>query len=287
MAQSAGSGRPDTGNVTTEIMNGIPSILQKILQTKAEEVAARQSRHDRAELAARVNDLKPCRGFTRQVMTIAGDRAAVIAEVKKASPSAGIIRADFQPARIAESYEQAGAACLSVLTDEAYFKGSDDYLRQARAACSLPVLRKDFIVDPWQLYESRVLGADCILLIVAALETGQLVELDGLAAELGLDVLVEVHDETELEAALQTSARLVGVNNRDLHTFTTDLAASERLRPLVPDDRLMVTESGIHSCDDMTRMHQADIHAFLVGEAFMRQPDPGEALSNLFFQETQ
>lgn len=268
-------------------MSGIPSILQKILRTKAEEVAARKSQASRAELAASVEELPPCRGFTRRVNTLSVDHSAVIAEVKKASPSAGIIRPDFQPAQIAESYAKAGAACLSVLTDEVYFKGSDDYLRQARAACGLPVLRKDFIVDPWQIWESRVLGADCILLIVAALEANQLIELDGLATEVGLDVLVEVHDETELEVALKTSARLVGVNNRDLHTFTTDLATSERLRPLMPEDRLMVTESGIHTREDITRMHRADIHSFLVGEAFMRQPNPGLALSDLFFRKQQ
>jgi indole-3-glycerol phosphate synthase len=209
----------------------------------------------------------------------------VIAEVKKASPSAGIIRADFRPSDIASSYQQGGAACLSVLTDVDYFKGSDDYLRQARDACDLPVLRKDFMVDPWQIQESRMLGADCILLIVAALDRALLLELDLLAAELGLDVLVEVHDENELEAALATTARLIGVNNRDLHTFTTDLATSERLRPLVPADRLMVTESGIHTSQDVARMHAAGIHAFLVGEAFMRRPDPGQALHSLFFED--
>jgi indole-3-glycerol phosphate synthase len=209
----------------------------------------------------------------------------VIAEVKKASPSAGIIRADFRPSDIASSYQQGGAACLSVLTDVDYFKGSDDYLRQARDACDLPVLRKDFMVDPWQIQESRMLGADCILLIVAALDRALLLELDLLAAELGLDVLVEVHDENELEAALATTARLIGVNNRDLHTFTTDLATSERLRPLVPADRLMVTESGIHTSQDVARMHAAGIHTFLVGEAFMRRPDPGQALHSLFFED--
>lgn len=212
-------------------MTGIPSILQKILNTKAEEVSARKHRLSAAEMSVAVSQLPPCRGFTQRVRTLAESGSAVISEVKKASPSAGIIREDFQPRDIAVSYEQAGAACLSVLTDVQYFKGSDDYLQQARAACTLPVLRKDFMVDPWQITESRWLGADCILLIVAALDRSQLLELDLQAAELGLDVLVEVHDEHELEAALDTTAMLIGVNNRDLHTFTTDLATSERLRP--------------------------------------------------------
>lgn len=265
-------------------MSGIPSILQKILTTKAEEVADRRGRLNSRELSARIADLPPCMGFTDRVQALAGQGSAVISEVKKASPSAGIIRADFQPDRIAASYQQAGAACLSVLTDVHYFQGSDDDLKQARAACTLPVLRKDFMVDPWQIRESRWLGADCILLIVAALEKPHLLELDLLARELGLDVLVEVHDEDELDAALDTTATLIGVNNRDLHTFTTDLSTSERLRPLIPADRLMVTESGIHSRQDVARMHDAGIHSFLVGEAFMRQPDPGAALAALFFE---
>jgi len=268
-------------------MPGIPSILKKILQTKAEEVAFKKDRTNSKELAAKIADLPPCRGFTHRVQALAEQGTAVIAEVKKASPSAGIIRADFKPAEIAASYQQAGAACLSVLTDVEYFKGSDDYLRQARDACDLPVLRKDFMVDPWQIQESRMLGADCVLLIVAALERSLLLELDLLAAELGLDVLVEVHDENELELALATTATLIGVNNRDLHTFTTDLATSERLRPRVPRDRLMVTESGIHTGNDVARMHAAGIHSFLVGEAFMRQPDPGKALRSLFFKDGQ
>ena len=214
---------------------------------------------------------------------VAATGPAVIAEIKKASPSAGVIREDFKPAEIAASYEAAGAACLSVLTDEQYFQGSDFYLQEARAACALPVLRKDFLVDPWQLFESRLLGADCVLLIVAALSRGQLQDLDGLAREAGLDVLVEVHDETELADALATHATLVGVNNRDLHTFTTDLGATERLRPLLPEDRTMVTESGIHTRDDVARMQACGVGAFLVGEAFMRREDPGAGLRELFF----
>ena len=208
----------------------------------------------------------------------------MIAEVKKASPSAGVIRPDFQPAAIAESYEAGGAACLSVLTDERYFQGHRDYLAEARDACALPVLRKDFIVDSWQVLESRALGADCILLIVAALDDGPLRDLHGHARELGLDVLVEVHDEAELGRALAIDAQLVGVNNRDLHRFATDLGTSERLRPLVPAERTLVAESGIHTRADVARLQRAGINAFLVGEAFMRAKDPGAALRELFFQ---
>ena len=264
-------------------MAEIPSILRKILQTKAEEVEARSSVHDLAEVTARAQDLPPARGFTARVAALAADGPAVIAEVKKASPSAGVIRPDFRPAEIAAAYEAAGAACLSVLTDQQYFQGSDDYLVQARQACSLPVLRKDFLVDPWQVQESRMIGADCVLLIVAALSRGQLQELEGMCREAGLDVLVEVHNEEELEDALSTGAQLLGVNNRDLHTFTTDLAASERLKPMMPAGVTMVTESGIHTRADVSRMQRADINAFLVGEAFMRAGDPGEALRELFF----
>jgi indole-3-glycerol phosphate synthase len=265
-------------------MTGIPSILQKIMRTKAEEVAAGKQLHDLATVMAMAADSAPCRGFAARVQEMAAGGTAVIAEIKRASPSAGIIREDFHPDQIAQSYAAAGAACLSVLTDRLYFKGADEYLQQARKACSLPVLRKDFLYDPWQIYQSRVLGADCILLIVAALDRCRLQELDQLAHELGLDVLVEVHNESELEDALTTRAVLVGVNNRDLHTFTTDLSTSERLRPLIPNDRLMVTESGIHSRDDVQRMRRADIHSFLVGEAFMRRSDPGSALLQLFYE---
>jgi len=265
-------------------MADIPSILRRILETKAEEIAARSRSLDLATVAAKAQDQPPVRGFARRVTELAASGAAVIAEVKKASPSAGVIRADFRPAEIAASYEQAGAACLSVLTDEQYFQGSDAFLEQARQACALPVLRKDFLVDPWQVHESRLLGADCVLLIVAALGRDRLQELHGLAREAGLDVLVEVHDEDELTDALSTGAELVGVNNRDLHTFTTDLATSERLRPMIPREITMVTESGIHSSDDVARMQRSGINAFLVGEAFMRAADPGAALRELFFK---
>ena len=207
---------------------------------------------------------------------------AVIAEVKKASPSKGVIRADFHPAEIARSYEAGGAACLSVLTDADFFQGSEAYLQQARAACSLPVLRKDFIIDPYQVYEARVIGADCILLIVAALDDERLMDLSLLAAELDLDVLAEVHDEDELLRALALPVPLVGVNNRNLRTFETSLDTSLRLRPLVEPGRIFVTESGIHAREDVARLRAADIDAFLVGEAFMRAPDPGSALRDLF-----
>jgi indole-3-glycerol phosphate synthase len=193
-----------------------------------------------------------------------------------------VIRADFQPLQIARSYQAGGAACLSVLTDTPYFQGANEYLQSARQACDLPVLRKDFMVDAWQIYQSRMLGADCVLLIVAALEPARLQELDGLAQHIGLDVLVEVHDEAELELALTTKATLVGVNNRNLRTFTTDLGVSERLRPLIPPQRVMVTESGIRNREDVLRMMRSDIRTFLVGEAFMRAQDPGNALKSLF-----
>ncbi len=258
-------------------------ILRKIIATKAEEVAVGKSRSSLNEIAAIAADMPPARGFTQRIRTMTDHGPAVIAEIKKASPSAGVIRADFQPDQIARSYESAGAACLSVLTDRSYFKGANEYLQQARDACSLPALRKDFLVDPWQVHESRALGADCILLIVAVLERSRLLDLDGLAREIGLDVLVEVHDEDELELALATDASLIGVNNRDLRTFTTDLGVSERLRPMIPADRVMVSESGIHRREDIARLGQCGINTFLVGEAFMRREDPGEALRTLFF----
>ena len=257
-------------------MAEVPSILR--------EIEAGKARLSAGALAAKCVDLPPPRGFARQLTARARFGPAVIAEVKKASPSAGVIRPDFQPAAIAESYEAGGAACLSVLTDERYFQGHRDYLAEARDACALPVLRKDFIVDSWQVLESRALGADCILLIVAALDDGPLRDLHGQARELGLDVLVEVHDEAELGRALAIDAQLVGVNNRDLHRFATDLGTSERLRPLVPAERTLVAESGIHTRADVARLQRAGISAFLVGEAFMRAKDPGAALRELFFQ---
>jgi len=258
-------------------------ILGKIIATKVGEVAAGMAGTATDEMAAMAADMPPARAFAQRIRTLMSAGPAVIAEIKKASPSAGIIRENFQPDQIALSYESAGAACLSVLTDAEYFKGANEYLQQARNACSLPALRKDFLLDPWQVYESRVLGADCILLIVAVLERAQLLDLDGLAREIGLDVLVEVHHENELDDALATGASLIGVNNRDLRTFTTNLAVSERLRPMIPQDRTLVTESGIHSPKDVARLRRCGIHSFLVGEAFMRREDPGEALRTLFF----
>ena len=257
-------------------------ILQKILATKAAEVAAGRHVCALPELVAQAADMPPPRGFTRRIHAIVAQGAAVIAEVKKASPSAGVIRADFHPDAIARSYQAGGAACLSVLTDTPWFQGAKEYLQQARNACDLPVLRKDFIIDPWQVHESRVMGADCILLIVAALGFDQLLELDGLAREIGLDVLVEVHDEQELESALATGAALVGVNNRNLRTFSTDLETSRRLRGSIPDSRIMVTESGINRREDVQSMLAANVRAFLVGEACMRAEHPGKALEDLF-----
>jgi len=258
-------------------------ILDRILARKVEEIAARHATVPLDDLVARVGDLPDTRGFAAAMEAkIAEGSPAVIAEVKKASPSKGVIRADFHPAEIARSYEAGGAACLSVLTDADFFQGSEAYLQQARAACSLPVLRKDFIIDPYQVYEARAIGADCILLIVAALDDERLMDLSLLAAELDLDVLAEVHDEDELLRALALPVPLVGVNNRNLRTFETSLETSLRLRPLVEPGRIFVTESGIHAREDVARLRDADIDAFLVGEAFMRAPDPGSALRDLF-----
>jgi indole-3-glycerol phosphate synthase len=213
---------------------------------------------------------------------VSAGQAAVIAEIKKASPSKGILRENFEPSAIARSYEQGGAACLSVLTDVDFFQGADEYLRQARAACSLPVIRKDFFVDPYQVYEARTLGADCILLIVAALSDAMLMELLQLASHLQMDALVEVHDAKEMERALAAPTTLIGVNNRNLRTFATTLDTTLELLSGFPDDRLLVTESGIHSRDDVQRMRNKGVHVFLVGEAFMKAGEPGEKLAELF-----
>ena len=258
-------------------------ILTTILARKAEEIAARSARVPLADLRAQVDDASPTRGFADALnaMIAQGD-PAVIAEVKKASPSKGVIRPDFRPADIAVSYEFGGAACLSVLTDVDFFQGADDYLKQAREACTLPVLRKDFTVDPYQVYEARVLGADCILLIVAALGDGQLVDLSGLAMQLGMDVLVEVHDGAELEQALQLRTPLVGINNRNLRTFEVSLDVTLGLLRDIPADKIVVTESGILAPADVQRMRAAQVHTFLVGEAFMRAVNPGEELARLF-----
>ncbi|MDY4297453.1 MULTISPECIES: indole-3-glycerol phosphate synthase TrpC [unclassified Xanthomonas] len=259
-------------------------ILRTILARKADEIAERSARVPLAELVARAEVMPPTRGFARALQAaIANGDPAVIAEVKKASPSKGVIRPDFHPADIAVSYEFGGAACLSVLTDEDFFQGHDRYLQQARDACTLPVLRKDFTIDPYQVYEARTLGADCILLIVAALDDLQLAELSSLALQLGMDVLVEVHDIDELERALQVPAPLIGINNRNLRTFEVSLQTTLSMQNAVPRDRLLVTESGILGPDDVALMRGAGVHAFLVGEAFMRAEEPGEALRQLFF----
>ena len=258
-------------------------ILQRILARKVEEVAERSATLPLAELSARIADLPDTRGFAAAVEAkLDAGLPAVIAEVKKASPSQGVIRADFNPAAIARSYEAGGAACLSVLTDRDFFQGDEAYLQQARAACALPLLRKDFIIDPYQVVEARAIGADCILLIVAALDDGALLELSLLAAELDLDVLCEVHDADELERALALPVPLIGVNNRNLRTFETSLDTSLQLHARMDGARVLVAESGIHTPADVARLRGAGIHAFLVGEAFMRADDPGSELKRLF-----
>ncbi len=262
-------------------------ILQKICQTKREEVAAASKRLPLAEVRRDAESRVLTRDFEGALRArIAAGRAAVIAEVKKASPSKGVIRADFQPADIAQSYAEGdgrtSAACLSVLTDRQYFQGHSDHLKQARASCPLPVLRKDFMIDPWQIYESRALGADAVLLIAACLQDAQMAELEAIAQELDMAVLVEVHDAHELQRALRLKTPLVGVNNRDLRTFEVRLDTTLELRREVPDDRLLVAESGIATQADVQRLREAGVHAFLVGEAFMREPEPGRALARLF-----
>lgn len=265
-------------------------ILQRILAVKAKEVASARATRSIADLErdARAT-LSPghpleARGFERALrQTIGAGRSAVIAEVKRASPSKGLLRDPFKPGEIAVSYERGGAACLSVLTDEQFFQGAAAYLVEARAACSLPVLRKDFIVDTWQVVEARTWGADCILLIVAALSDPHMAELEACALGLGMDVLVEVHDQVELERALRLRTPLLGINNRNLRTFEVSLDATLGLLDAIPDDRLVVTESGILVAADVERMQAAGVSAFLVGEAFMRAPEPGEKLAELFF----
>lgn len=258
-------------------------ILRKIIKRKTEEVVERSARLGMPELSARAEAMPEPRGFVAAIEAkLARGESAVIAEIKKASPSKGLLREDFRPAEIAQSYAQAGAACLSVLTDADFFQGSEDYLQQARAACKLPVLRKDFIIDPYQVYEARAIGADCILLIVAALDDVQLRDLSQLAATLKMDVLVEVHNAAELERALVLPLRLIGINNRNLRTFETSLRTTIDLLERIPDDRIVVTESGIHTAADVALMREHKVNAFLVGEAFMRAPDPGVALRALF-----
>lgn len=258
-------------------------ILKQIISTKTSEINARSLVLPMHELIERNRDLLPCRGFADTIdRQLSKDLPAVICEIKKASPSKGIIRKDFDPASIARSYENANATCLSVLTDETYFHGHDRFIEAVRATCSLPVLRKEFIIDPYQVHESRALGADAILLIVAALDPAALKQLAEIAHEVGLDVLVEVHDAAELEQALVLPCRLIGINNRNLHTFETSLETTIRLLDAVPEDRIVITESGIHSKYDVALMRANQVNAFLVGESLMRAEDPGSKLRELF-----
>jgi indole-3-glycerol phosphate synthase len=255
------------------------SILERILAAKRAEVAAVRGETPEEEMHSRARAAPPARDF---VGALRAKRPAVIAEIKRASPSKGLLRENFDPAAIARSYEKAGAACMSVLTDAEFFQGSTTHLQQARAACALPALRKDFLIDPYQAYESRALGADCVLLIAACLEDRQMRELETLALELGMAVLVEVHDAAELDRALALKTPLIGINNRNLRSFETRLETTLELLPHVPKDRIAVTESGILSPADVARMRAAGVDTFLVGEAFMRAPDPGSALRTLF-----
>ncbi len=261
-----------------------PDILKKILARKSDEIFERSLKNNLRSISEQAALAPPVRGFVESLrQRLDAGQPAVIAEIKKASPSKGVLRENFDPAAIATGYEQGGAACLSVLTDADFFQGSEEYLRQARAACSLPVLRKDFIIDPWQVYEARAIGADCILLIVAALQDEQMRDLAQLAQHLGMDVLIEVHDCHELERALTIPLPMIGINNRNLRTFETRLQTTLDMLETIPDDRIVVTESGILSHDDVALMRDHDVHAFLVGEAFMRADDPGDELSRLFF----
>lgn len=260
------------------------NVLQTILNRKATEVAERSQILSLSALRSQVEQAPAPRGFVTQLRQhIEAGRPGVIAEIKRASPSKGVIREDFEPAALARSYAEGGASCLSVLTDQDFFQGHELHLQEARAACELPVLRKDFVIDPYQIYEARVLGADCILLIVAALGDAMMLELHQLALELGMDVLVEVHTEEELERALVLQPQLLGINNRDLHTFHTDIRTTLRLKERVPADSLLVTESGIHINEEVELMRSNGVHAFLVGESMMRAPDPGAKLQELFF----
>jgi indole-3-glycerol phosphate synthase len=265
------------------VVDDTPTILKKILSRKHEEVAERSANIPMAVLRQQAADMPACRGFAAAMQSkVAQDLPAVIAEVKKASPSKGVICENFDPVRIARSYEKGGAACLSVLTDVDFFQGSDDFLRQAHSATPLPLLRKDFVVDPYQIVEARALGADCILLIAAALAPQQMAELHDLALDIGLDVLLEVHNAQELDAALTLSTPLIGINNRNLHTFSTRLETTFNLLDKIPQDRLVITESGIHTIDDVLAMRGHGVNAFLVGEAFMKADDPGRRLMEMF-----
>jgi indole-3-glycerol phosphate synthase len=269
------------------LIAAMSDILNQILAVKADEIRAAKKYRDLASLRREVEAdgaaRAALRGFEAGLRAkIAAGQAGVIAEVKKASPSKGVLRADFRPAEIAASYAQHGAACLSVLTDEQFFQGAPAYLQQARAACALPVLRKDFMIDMYQVYQARAWGADCILLIVAALDHGLMAELEACAHELGMGVLVEVHDGVELDAGLKLNTAMLGINNRNLRTFATSLQTTLDLLPRIPPEKLVITESGILANVDVQRMRDANVNAFLVGEAFMRAPEPGLELARLF-----
>ena len=262
---------------------GDSDILARILTTKAEEVVAAQLERPLALLEEQARAASPPRGFAKAIRErIAQGRSAVIAEIKRASPSKGVLRPQFDPAAIAASYARAGAACLSVLTDRPFFQGAPEFLVEARGACAIPALRKEFIVDEYQVVESRALGADAILLIVAALDDARLADLEACARAYGMDVLVEVHDALELDRALKLATPLIGINNRNLRTFNVSLHTTIELLPRIPADRVVVTESGILAQRDVAQMRRHGVHAFLVGEAFMRAPDPGAALTALF-----
>lgn len=263
-----------------------PTILRNIVARKWEEIDHRRYRQPFEDVRDRARDQAPARGFANALaQRINAQQPGVIAEIKKASPSKGVIRDPFEPATIARSYEQGGAACLSVLTDHDFFQGHEDHLAEARNACALPVIRKDFMVAPYQIHESRMIGADCVLLIAACLTKDQMQELAGTAEEAGLDVLVEVHNGAELDAALTLDTPLVGINNRDLHTFDVDLNTTIDLHNRIPDHRLTITESGINTREDVTTMTGRGIYGFLVGESFMRVDEPGEKLRELFFTD--
>jgi indole-3-glycerol phosphate synthase len=265
-------------------MTDTPDILKKILHRKAQEVTERSARISLRLLSQRIAESPSTRGFIEAIdARLQIQQVAVIAEIKKASPSRGVLRANYYPAEIAESYERAGAACLSVLTDKDFFQGDEQHLIHAHESCSLPILRKDFTIDPYQVYEARAMGADCILLIVAALGDAQLQDLTGLAHHLGLDVLIEVHDQEELERALILGTRLIGINNRNLHTFETNLNVTLELVKRIPKRHIVVSESGINTADDIWKLRQRGIHSFLIGEVLMTAPDPGQALLELVY----
>jgi indole-3-glycerol phosphate synthase len=260
-----------------------PTILKKILARKQEEIAERSAQVTIPQLIEQAKSASAPRGFAAAIAAkIAAGYSGVIAEIKKASPSKGVIREDFDPAAIAESYEKGGACCLSVLTDVDFFQGADEYLKMARSASALPVIRKDFIIDEYQIYEARAMGADCILLIVSALSEQQLNQLHEVARSLGMDVLIEVHDEAELDIALKLDNPMVGINNRNLHSFEVSLENTYQLLSKIPADKIVITESGIHSPADVAAMRQHNVNAFLVGEAFMRSEEPGKRLAEMF-----